>query len=195
MYPHVRRRKPLTRVHRIGHSHIAGSRSHLRDDRPRRPAIAALFVSPVDDSDDGLGASGPSLKPSTSETSAGWHAHNVSRKLTEGCTCADRRDRSPKQGRHAPRSVRHRRARRGRAHPRLRVDLLRVVQERERTHASCSRRALVVEQHGRNDQRAGQRPAPRLVRARPRGARRAPRSNRRSFWPVWRRFFGGTNRG
>src|SRR6266516_807338 len=87
-------------------------------------AIAALFVSPSMTARCG-GAVGPSLKPSTSETSAGWQAQSAARRL---------------------------------------VDLLRVVQERERTNAMVAE-AVVVEEHSCHHQRPCQGPAPGLVGA------------------------------
>ena len=47
--------------------------------------------------------------------------------------------------------------------PRVRVDLLRVVQERKRPHAVVAQ-ALVVEQHARDDQRPGEWPPACFVR-------------------------------
>ncbi len=47
----------------------------------------------------------------------------------------------------------------------LGIDLLRVVQRRERPHGVAAE-ALVVEEHPRDDERAGEAAAPRLVRAR-----------------------------
>ena len=128
-------------------------------------AIAALFVSPSTTAMCG-GASGPSRNPSTRHASAGGcRSASTTRRPQRFERCSPRR--SISRDGMTRTEIRGAAGEDGVVEPLalLGLDLLRVVQERQRPDPVTAERG-VVEQHARDDERPRERAAPGLVRPR-----------------------------
>ena len=160
MYPTCEA-KPYAGIDGVGRAHVAVAR-HLRDDR-RRGDRGALRVAV----DDRAMRRGRRAEPeAVDERDVGGLARpqRLAQSAQVGLV-------QPVAVDHPGREHVHRDALRAREHraielvARRLVDLLRVVQQRERTHAVVAQRG-VVEEHAGDDERACERSASRLVGAR-----------------------------